>query len=62
MPIEERMLAAARVPELLPKSSCFLSLRSTVAGVPARDSEPASSLAWSEDTLVDLVMRATGRT
>jgi hypothetical protein len=56
------MLAAARVPELLPKSSCFLSLRSTVAGVPARDSEPASSLAWSEDTLVDLVMRATGRT
>jgi len=52
----------AGVPELPPKSSCFLSLKVNRRGVPVQDPEPALSPARSEDVLVDLVMWATGRT
>jgi len=52
----------AGVPELLPKSSCFLSLKVNRRGVPVQDPEPALSPARSEDVLVDSVMWATGRT
>jgi hypothetical protein len=50
------------VPELRPKSSCFLSLRSAVAASSSQHPEPALSSARSEGAVVDLVACATGRT
>ena len=52
----------AGVPERLPKSSCFLSLRSAVAACSSPYPEPALSSARSEGAVVELVACATGRT
>ena len=55
-------VGCAGVVELLPKSSCFLSLRSAVAACSSPYPEPALSSARSEGVGVDLVACATGRT
>src|SRR6202163_1238036 len=54
-------VGCAGVPELLPKSSCLLSLRSAVAACRSQYPEPALSSARSEGVGVDLVACATGR-
>jgi|SRR5664279_5265539 len=55
-------VAGADLPELLPKYSCFLSLRSAVAEYSSPGLDPAVSSARSEGVLVELVAYATGRT
>jgi hypothetical protein len=55
-------IGCAGVPELLPKSSCFLSLRSAGAACSSQYPEPDLSSARSDDVSVDLVACATGRT
>src|SRR6266849_10819599 len=55
-------VGCAGVPELVPKSSCFLSLRPAVAACSSQYFEPALSSARNEGAGVDLVVCATGRT
>src|SRR6266849_8492994 len=55
-------VGCAGVPELVPKSSCFLSLRPAVAACSSQYFEPALSSARSEGVGVDSVACATGRT
>jgi hypothetical protein len=62
MPIARTHAGCAGVPELVPKSSCFLSLRSAAAAGAPQYPEQDLAFARSQGVVVDLVACATGRT